>query len=244
LLKFEVGTGLAPDTALYRYLSLEAFLGLIESRSLRLANVNDWDDPGEAILGKVPTGGMDGNIETPLYSFHQLIYGSCWSRLRESDAMWRIYSPNRTGVQIASSVEKFGSISGVRRALLAEVMYFNTREELVANASKVTDSLGEALHKRTAFRHEEEVRFLTHSDFIEGPRIGPRPFRVALAIEPRTFIEGIVLDPRAAAWYVDDLTNYCRRAGLAVEPVKSSLYESDPQLKIGLERRWVPKSRT
>lgn len=241
MLKFEIGTGLAPDTMLYRYVSLESFLGLIESRTLRLANVNDWDDPGEAILGKVPTRGMDGNIETPVYSFHQLIYGNCWSRLSESDAMWRIYSPSRTGIQIASSVEKFGSIAGLRRALLGEVMYFSTREELVANASKVTDPLGEALHKRMAFRHEEEVRFLTHSDFIAGAGSERRPSRVALAIDPPTFIEGIVLDPRAAAWYVDDLTTYCKRAGLAVVPVKSSLYESDPQLKIGLERRWVPK---
>ncbi|MEK6225507.1 MAG: DUF2971 domain-containing protein [Chloroflexota bacterium] len=235
---FIVGRKLTLDTTLYRYLSLERFLELIEARRIRLANVNRWEDPGEAILGKVPTRGDSGKIERPLYSFHERIYGSCWTRLQESDAMWRIYSPDRTGVQIAASVAKFQLITGVRRSLIDEVRYFETRTDLLANASQAPDALAVALHKRSAFQHEHEVRFLTHADFLERTVSGPT--HVDLPVDPATFIEGVALDPRADNWYVDVLKMYCIRAGLRVQPSKSALYEPNPQRRISIEQRWVP----
>jgi hypothetical protein len=33
-------------------------------------------------------------------------YGQCWSLTRESDAMWRIYSPNEDGVKVKTTIRK------------------------------------------------------------------------------------------------------------------------------------------
>jgi hypothetical protein len=156
--------------------------------------------------------------------------------------MWRIYSPTRTGIQLATSVAKFQSLAGLKRGLIGEVMYFETPQELLANVSTKDDSLADALHKRSAFQHEREVRFLTHADFVEGDP--PPATHLELAVDPADFIEGVVIDPRARDWYVDAVVRYCARVGLEVLPAKSSLYEPGAEKKMGVEKRWVPVARS
>ena len=38
--------------------------------------------------------------------FKENLYGQCWTKTRESDAMWRIYSPNKNGVRIMTTPRK------------------------------------------------------------------------------------------------------------------------------------------
>lgn len=109
---FRDDTGLEPQTLLYRYVSLEAFLALLETRLTTLTNVNNWDDKWEVILSKVPTIDAEGNPTPPLYSFHQDLFAQCWSLVEESDAMWRIYSPSRTGLRLQTTATKFELIGG------------------------------------------------------------------------------------------------------------------------------------
>ena len=61
----------------------------------------------------------------------------------------------------------------------------------------------------------------------------------SLPMKPSAFIEGVTIDPRAGEWYVDTITKYCERNDLGIKPVRSSLYESDPQSKLGLVKRYV-----
>ena len=97
---FEIDHDLSPDTKLYRYATLEHFMSFVETEQIHLTNVNLWDDKWEVILSKIPTVDEKGKRIFPLYSFYELIFGQCWSLAQESDAMWRVYSPNKTGFRI------------------------------------------------------------------------------------------------------------------------------------------------
>lgn len=183
---------------------------------------------------KIPSVNANGRLHVS--STYEDVYGQCWSRVKESDAMWRIYSPSKTGVQIATSGEKFTSLQYDNLCYLGNVTYFEGIADLLekSKSSRKKRAYDFALYKRAAFSHESEVRFLTHAQHL---RI--RPTHISIPIDPPTFIEGVTIDPRAADWYVDAIAKYCERVGLVV-PVKSSLYEPDPHLKTGLTQRWVP----
>jgi hypothetical protein len=234
----QVDAGLKDDTKVYRYVSAEAFLAFVESGRTVLTNINSWDDKWEAILLKVPTVDADGRRDEPIYSFHQDLFGQCWSLIEESDAMWRIYSPTQTGVQIRTSISKFNLIRDVRHSHVGMVSYFDRVEDLLALAKERTDSFHNALFKRAAFQHEREVRHLTSGQFVDNTSIAST--HITLPLDPTAFIEGVTVDPRAADWYLDAIVRYSRRAGLSCVPVRSRLYESDPHLKLGIVGSWVP----
>src|SRR5438552_2336902 len=52
------------------------------------------------------------------------LYGQCWSLLDESDAMWRIYSPNKAGVKIRTTVRKLITAVYDRTDRYASLKYF------------------------------------------------------------------------------------------------------------------------
>lgn len=240
---FLVGEGLKADTALHRYMSLEAFLAFVETRRLRLSNVNLWEDPWELFLSKLPSRGKDGTKQYPSYSFHHHMYGSCWSLVSESDAMWRIYSPYRNGIQVRTSVDRFRLVRGLRGSHLDIVSYFDTIENLVKSADRKPAPFAHAFNKRVAFRHEEEVRFVTHGDLVDGFGFPEKlPPEILLSVDPNEFVEGLTLDPRAEDWFVETITKYCERAGL-VSPTKSRLYEPDPHETSNWVRDWVPVAK-
>jgi hypothetical protein len=117
------------------------------------------------------------------------------------------------------------------------VVYFEAVSDLLEKASSHRSPFDDALFKTVAFEYEREVRFLTHGDFLV--QFEPEWTHVSLPIEPSILIESVTVDPRADNWCVNTIARYCERIGLAVKPVKSSPYESDRHLKLGLVKRWV-----
>jgi hypothetical protein len=237
----EIDPNLNDETRLYRYVGLDAFIAFLETRRTVLTNVNNWDDKWEVILSKIPNVDEDGNPDPPLYSFHQELFAQCWSLVEESDAMWRIYSPSQNGLRLQTSVSKFNLIGGLARGHLGAVVYFDSVQDLLKKADSRRSSFHEALFKRAAFQHEREVRFLTQAQFLDHFERGST--HITLPLDPSEFIEGVTIDPRAEDWFVEAVVKYCKRAGLRCTPLKSALYESHPELTVGLVRRWVPVDR-
>jgi len=234
---FVVGEGLIPSTKLYRYMDIESFMSFVETSKILFTNVNSWDDEWELILSKLPLEKDNGELVYPLYSFHEDIFGQSWSLNQESDAMWRIYSPSKTGVKIATSVEKFKMIRGMKRCRVEKVVYFGSVDQLIELSSAHSSPFKDALFKRNVFDHEREVRVLTHGDVLDHFERGWT--HVALPVDIDKFIEGVTLDPRADDWFVDTIERYCGRIGLSIKPIKSSLYEPEPHLKLGLVMKFV-----
>ena len=228
---------LTPQTKLYRYVDLASFMSLVETKILTLTNVNAWDNPWEAFLGKIPLVDEDGNDLHPTYSFYELVFAQCWSLISESDAMWRIYSPHKLGIRIESSVDRLQQVGSCGMGYIGKVIYFDSVADLLEKEKPRRSRFDIAMFKRSAFEHEQEVRLLTHADCLENCDL--ESSRVGLPVDPSALIEGLMVDPRAEDWYVDTLGKYCARLSLPVRPEKSKLYDPDPHLTIGLARQYV-----
>ncbi|MCP4370415.1 MAG: DUF2971 domain-containing protein [Deltaproteobacteria bacterium] len=239
--KIDIDERLNPNTKIYRYVSAECFFAFVESKYTYLTNINQWPDKWEAILEKVPVLNENLNQTEPLYSFHEEIYGQSWSMLEESDALWRIYSPNNTGIAISTSIEKFELIEGIHKGILGKVIYFDNTVDLMNKAENNNEGLKTALFKRIAFKHEEEVRLLTHNDFVDNTSTEKK--YIYCQLDPLAFIEGVTIDPRANDWFVKTIKSYCKRVGFDIIPEKSTLYDSDAHNKTGLIRKYIPTNK-
>ena len=100
------------DILLYKYMSFNRFIDMIELKRLYLTNITVWEDPYEGfpiirnfgdgkpswvvnMMGKDLVRGIQN-------STLKSIYAQSWTyQDEESDAMWRIYSQDKLGVRIA-----------------------------------------------------------------------------------------------------------------------------------------------
>ena len=82
------------DAPVYRTFSLKSALELFKEGKNGLVHPSRWDDPFENFFLK--NGAIDEH-ENPvaLDDVHKDWYGQCWTLEGESDALWRIYSPEK-----------------------------------------------------------------------------------------------------------------------------------------------------
>lgn len=181
-------------TRLYRIMDFTRVVQIFEKGELYFAKPSTWDDPYEQRIK---------------HAQDHAIFAQCWGRSPISDAMWRIYSQNGTGVRISTTLNKLTNImrdackerNYLRR--IKEVEYFS-QKEIDVNAKKIAQDLREnfdigravdALYmKREAFSHETEWRamFYTQKESREKEEKG-----ISIKIDPHKFIDRILLDPRA-----------------------------------------------
>ena len=111
-------------------------------------------------------------------AFANSVFGQCWSLLKESDAMWRIYSPEKHGVKVKTTPRKLREALALRveypevSAFIGRVRYESGSylrdmvTDRVRMQNKIFDTSGKGhaetlLFKRDEFAHEEEVRLST-----------------------------------------------------------------------------------
>ena len=146
---------------LFRYISFETFVGLVQKKALTFVSPTVWDDPKESdpffqLLGKIE----DKNLRIMLYAIYQKTFCQCWSKAVESDAMWRIYSYNNRAVQIKVDTDKLLLLKDVR---IVPVEY---TDSYIVDSSKKMESFYKSLAiKRVAFQHENEVRLIVNYKF-------------------------------------------------------------------------------
>lgn len=148
---------------LYRYISFEAFVGMVQTKSLTFVSPELWDDPKEgAPFEQLLLNLDDGKLyeRIMLYSVYNKTYAQCWTELSESDAMWRIYSFNNRAVQVKVSKNNLRLLPDVH---IIPVKY---SDEMDVGASAGIDAFLQSLAtKRRAFEHEREVRLIKHYRF-------------------------------------------------------------------------------
>jgi len=194
---------------LYRIMPFRHVVDFFESRELNFASPSSWEDPYERVLQH------KGTAHT---------YAQCWCKRAVSDAMWRIYSSDRTAVRIRTTRGKLANVGARVRASyhssfrLEDVTYDTSRnvkakldelaERLRArfDAERATDAL---LIKRQAFDFEAEVRAIIYVKPQTGLK---RSEFFRIKIDPHTFVESILFDPRADPTYVKMATHYLRSA--------------------------------
>lgn len=167
------------------------------------------------------------------------IYGQCWTLNDETDAMWRIYSKDCTGVKVKTTIRKlFESFVESCQAFQNQYCYigkvnYHTRPDFNNLVSKFEETDGwsptgilEAqtfLHKREAFSHENEIR-LNSFHWEKNP--SSKSFKYEC--KPNSLFSEIVLDPRLEQEEVITIVEKLSKMGIKKELIsQSDLYKID-----------------
>lgn len=207
------------DLPIYRIFSYERFINLIKSKENGLVRPRKWEDPFENFFLKCNFIDTSTGDEVDISKISDSWYGQCWSMKEESDAMWRIYSPEKNGIKIKTTIRKLFESFYDNKDRFASLKYYigavQYKKRLeIENSLKGESFMNLALGgqgynfartlltKRTEFDHENEVRLLyfdTDDTYINNDYVN-------FHFPWDNLIEEIVLDPRLDEAEVDKLT--------------------------------------
>lgn len=212
---------------LYRIISFEYLVEILEKKQLYFSSPYSWDDPFETQLK---------------HPYSNQIYAQCWCSKGVSDAMWRIYSPDRLGVRIKTTHEKLKyqlekATAGKKSKFKIKSVSYIPESELINLTESIADDLYQKFqiakaieplfHKRLAFKHEYEVRAVIYSTEKIAADLS---LGINLDINPDDFIETVLIDPRANETYVRAFKYYLKeKLNFKGRVEKSQLY-SQPNL--------------
>lgn len=193
------------DAHVYRIIEPKRLYELFKRNEGVLVHPSCWDDPYENFILRSKVRDKTGQVKT--YTYHEQLYGQCWTLNTNSDAMWRIYSPKLRGIRIRTTVrDLLESLyrGGVNRpdmfCVVGKVRYLGEKalrrfaNGIYRNGSLEKDNLFRTLLvKRPAFRHEKEVRLLY---FDERREAEGRLLRYKL--DAHNLIDQIMIDPRVS----------------------------------------------
>ena len=143
---------------LYRYISFETFVGMVQSQSLTFVLPKVWEDPQEDNAFYTFVDNMDNIYEKILFlTAHNKTYAQCWTEQGQSDAMWRIYGYGERSVRIKVSRNNIDYLDNVQAI---NVQYVDD-----LSSENPNDYFEALTKKRKAFEHEKEVRLINHYKF-------------------------------------------------------------------------------
>ena len=113
------------EKAVCRFISFERLADILLNRQITLVNINKWEDPYENILSKCVFTGYNSK-EIKIGELQNRIFGQCWTLTDESDAFWRIYSNDKKGVKIKTTLQKlFDATFNFSKSSLGKVKYLS-----------------------------------------------------------------------------------------------------------------------
>ncbi len=195
------------EQAIYRVMPVERLLQLINDKRNILVNPSKWDDPFENFFlkSKFSYNGMSVGVD----QLESEIFGQCWTlNEQETDALWRIYSPNKDGVRLKSTLSNVitplinqNQVDYYNKVYIGKVEYVhegeleNTMRNAIIDSAKFIFNNGQMIInslfiKREAFEHENEVRVIYRGKpnlvgGIHGYNINPHEFIQELLFDPR-----------------------------------------------------------
>ena len=223
---------LNPDTPIYRIFSKDRLFQMFQNKENVLVWPTKWEDPFENFILRAPVETEDGERGT--FSFHKDFYGQCWTLHKASDAMWRIYSPNKDAVRVRTTIDKLAKSVSANLGQWAHVQAFIGKVEYLSDKGLQNfaetifrsglDSSAPArslLVKRAAFSHEREVRVL----YFEKDRVAHPDGLYRYQIDPHDLIDQIMIDPRLSLEEVEKLKGEIKsRTGYKGKIKRSLLY--------------------
>lgn len=194
---------------IYRTMSWDRFMTMLQTKQLTLRHPTDWDDPWENFLLRSDAYLKDG---TPcsLKSIADTYYAQCWSFNAESEALWRRYADiTRRAVKIRTTAGKLMAEIYPFNSELAPLQFFFRKVQYVSaeTLEEFKQSMGDChisnwsnqfleslCLKRKAFSYEDEVRLIYQETESSSPP-KPTPEVKTIPADPTRFIEEVVVDP-------------------------------------------------
>ncbi|MBO7227032.1 MAG: hypothetical protein J6V33_05570 [Bacteroidales bacterium] len=245
------------DIPLYRIMSFERLLEILDEKKLFMVHPTCWDDPYEAFLMRSPGIGKFGIV-----GFEQIlssIYGLCFSMKEECDGLWRNYSCNSCKncsksdwkkrnnkplitVKVKTTGRKlmnaFYDIENDFHSLnywIGKVDYSTDKisEFIGSGIEMITDSTAcnlveSLLVKREAFEYEEEVRLIYVTDSTKNDSD-----IYSFPIEPNEVFDEIEFSPWTPEDDIDRLINRVK-SKYQGKISKSKLYDY-PNIRIKVD---------
>lgn len=222
------------ELPIYKFMPLQYTLAMAQNNLLTINRISSWPDVYENYMLKQVYSLQDG---TPVDVINQAagIYGQCWTYLSESDAMWRIYSPNLDTIRIKTTVRKLYDalyrtnnnlvdtyIGLVRYELQADIDNNVKTLSPIAPGDLLKEVIKGAFVKRKEFEHEKEVRIVRMLDSQQTLHSGELlQFPI-----PVDFIEEFCIDPRADNALEANLSSQLTAIGIPSNKIcKSQLYQ-------------------
>jgi hypothetical protein len=252
-----VESQLKDSDPLYKYLSLESFLCLLRNKELKFTCLSNFEDTLEGMTFLLPKNGKklspedyffgeceisdSGNLihANPCFPYTKLrsyIFCYCMTTKKDSIALWRLYSPNNTGVCIKTTIGKIKNVIG-NNGYIAKIRYFDDDKLMdlykeINNSGIKSVMVRNALMKRKAFDYEEEVRIVKLSNINDQKPVSGLNDDLFVKIENLNFIESFFIDPRCPG-HVEKLIRDSIFDIIRKPIVKSDLYSVNAYKKYG-----------
>ena len=222
---------------LFRIIPFDTLLHMLNEKKNTLVNISKWEDVYENFLLKENIIVKDKGYS--IASLSNRYFGQCWTTKATSDAMWRIYSPDKKGVRIKTTIGRlWDSVdSGIKdgRCVIGKVQYIQLskiKEDIVNSLPFTIKTFSNLITlslfvKRSSFSHENEYRliYVCDKDSEDNGKIIKE-----VSIDPQDFIINIYFDPRADNAYVERCKKILTKAfGFPAKKIsKSTLYDFKP----------------
>lgn len=225
----------------YRITTIERLKEMFSLRLNTLVKPQLWDDPFENFILGSRVQLKSGQIIR--YDLHERMYGQCWSFHKSSDAMWRIYAPEKNGVRLRSNISTLlEQLHGAQpdsaaraHCCIGRVRYLYAKRIRDAANSTFDDAgigveklFGSLLVKRMAFSHEREIRLL-YCELDDSAKASPL---YAYPVDPNKLINQLMLDPRLSREEAESLKCEIRKTTGFQGEIKRSLLYTPPREQI------------
>lgn len=233
------------DLPIYRIYKLDRFIKMMSTGRDALVNPQKWEDPFENFfLRRTEIVDDVSGRAIQLKNLADDWYGQCWSFHEETDAMWRIYSPDPVksiGVKVRTTcrrlfknLKRVDSEAPYLQFFIGRVTYF-TQQEILSLMGKLTFSnisaggqgdkfAGLLCVKRDTFEHEQEVRLLFQDVALSAGKRG-RDSLFEYALDSHALFDEVVLDPRLKDLDFVNIKDDLKVAGCRIPISKSMLYD-------------------
>lgn len=229
------------NLTIYKYIPLKYLLVLLKEKKLILKTMSSWEDPYENFFMKnhfIKSGWDPQYIRYSIEDKAKYFFGMSWTLQKESDSMWRIYSPDKMSVRISSTVEYLAetmcSEDDTWTILMDKVKYKSEDEiQQWLNSCKKLKSLEQFSQKladsffikRNAFSAEEEYRIVVKKETDNKSSF------VCFEVNPEEMISSILVDPRVSEYEFEAIKASLMSFGVDSEKIsQSNLYSFNPQV--------------
>lgn len=204
---------------IYKFIPFQRFLEMLDNNYLYFRNVLRWDDNWEIPTRLFQSEGLEGLGKLFLEKdcWHET-FATCFTERYDTDAMWRIYSPNKNSICIETTaamlLQELTAYNNEYSVYYAPIIYCSftasdARE--IFNEEKAKEYPAQfygSYLKRDAFAHEREVRLAIQSPKYNFENKNP-PDGIQLPVNLRNIVRRIIIDPRLtqqeAAFYIDGM---------------------------------------
>jgi len=226
------------NVKIWRYVDFTKFVSLLDTKSLFFSRSDKLGDLFEGSTSraniklrpsiyqdKIPELGLKQMSEfTERLRYHTFL--NCWHINEfESDAMWKLYAKNNTGIAIQSTYKRLVDVlKENEEAYVGEVKYIDYESDWLPEGF----TFYQFMHKQNSFKHETELRAIIQR--YPNPEKGifidkPGPLGLSIQINLDELIEKIYISSTSPEWFSDLVKSISKKYNMTKEISFSKLSE-------------------